>query len=519
MKPATGPALLPSERFARFCRTQLQHVKGPLGGQPLILDEWQMRDFVRPIFDNVDARGLRIVREVFGFLPRKNAKTTLIVAICLYQLFSEKEHSPEIVSAAVDKDQASKSFDIAALMVRKSPKLLSKCKITDSKRLIEHKQGGWWKVIPGDAEGALGDNLSTVIIDELLTQKNRNLYSALVTGTAARSQPLTLLISTAGNKMDSFCYHQYDYARKVRDGVVHNPSFLPVIYEASEKDDPHSPKTWAKANPGLGSTVQLQYLQNLSEKAKDDGGALAELLQFHLNRWIAGGVKWINPVKWAECLGKIPMDTDRPKVAIGVDISRRIDLCSVTLAFLIDDDKLGLRSISWTNEGAIQTRHKENKTRFEPFIESGHLVKCEGWEVDYDSVYQKIVDLHEQYEVVTVGVDPYNSGELMQRLEKKGLTVVEFRQRFIDMNQPTKDFQLDILNQRIIHEGDPLLTWSMDNVHILKSPEDEERPTKKHSPEAIDPAVSAIIACAVARRYRRGEGRSIYDQQDMRFLE
>lgn len=514
--------LSPSQKFAAFCRDYLVHVKGDpaLVGRPIVLDDWQIRDIVGPLFDRVDESGRRVIREMFLFIPRKNAKTTLIVAICLYLLFVDPEPSPEIVSAAMDTEQAAISFEIATEMIRRCPALDKRCRIVDSKKTIHHRRrGGWWKVVAADGAGNLGANLSAVLIDELLTQRNRKLLSALKTSMGSRTQPLFMTISTAGDEKSIVCQERYDYAKKVKTGIIKNPAFLPVIYEADPKDDPFSEATWKKANPGYGRTIQAEYFRNLAAEARDSNVTLADLKQFHLNLWSKSGVKWLRPEKWFACAGKIVHTTDKPKVWLAIDMARRVDLAALAMAFDLPDAKIGVQVKGWTSEGAMKTRHETNKFRFDDFVSTGDLVKCDGWEVDYDSIYAEIERISESFDIQVIGFDPYSAGDVMQKVEKKGIQVINFWQRFSDMAMPTKEFELDVLNTRIVHEDSNMLTWSMDNVHIVKNDLDQQRPSKKVSSEAIDPAVACIMAAALVRRYRRGEGISVYDQQDMRFLE
>lgn len=68
-----------------------------------------------------------------------------------------------------------------------------------------------------------------------------------------------IAITTAGYNRHSICWEQHDYAIKVRDGILPDDSLLVVIYAADEKDDWTDPKVWAKANPGLGRSITLEY--------------------------------------------------------------------------------------------------------------------------------------------------------------------------------------------------------------------------------------------------------------------
>ena len=116
---------LPSKNFQSFCEKFLSHTKGGKGRSPLKLDDWQLKDIIRPLFDTRLEDGRRQYRKALVMVARKNGKTTLAAAIALYMLFVDDEPGAEILSAACDSDQAALAFDIAKQMVIQSP-ILSK---------------------------------------------------------------------------------------------------------------------------------------------------------------------------------------------------------------------------------------------------------------------------------------------------------------------------------------------------------------------------------------------------------
>ena len=223
-------------------------------------------------------------------LGRKNGKTTIASALALYMLFSDREPGAEILSAACDSDQAALAFDIAKQMVLASPILSGKCKVY--RRHIEARRGAVYKVIAADAAGNLGHNISTLIFDELLTQKNRDLYESLVTSMGARTEPLAFMISTAGHDRGTLCYELYSYAKQVREGVVIDPTFLPVIYEAPRQIDWKSSEAWKAANPGLGKSVTLEYLKDTCQQAQNNPAREQSFRQYHLNQWVDSAARW-----------------------------------------------------------------------------------------------------------------------------------------------------------------------------------------------------------------------------------
>jgi phage terminase large subunit-like protein len=141
-------------------------------------------------------------------------------------LFCEKEHGKEVYSAAAEREQASIVFDIAAQMVSNEAILRDNSQAF-RKSIAITSTASSYKVLSADAYTKHGLNASAIIFDELHAQPNRDLWDVLTTSTGARTQPLTIAITTAGYDRNSVCYEQNQYAQKVRDGVIEDDSFLP----------------------------------------------------------------------------------------------------------------------------------------------------------------------------------------------------------------------------------------------------------------------------------------------------
>ena len=74
-----------------------------------------------------------------------------------------------------------------------------------------------------------------LLFDEFHAQKDRELWETLYRGISARRQPVVAIITTAGDDRESICREEYDRACKVRDGVLADDSYLPIIFEALPK--------------------------------------------------------------------------------------------------------------------------------------------------------------------------------------------------------------------------------------------------------------------------------------------
>ena len=225
------------DRAVRFINA-LTHTKSPWAGKPFDLRDWQENDIIRPLFGTIRPDGLRQYRTCYVMIPRKNGKSELAAAIALYCLLGEGEIGGEIYSAAADRDQASLVFNVAAQMVRNDPELSSAVKIIDSqKRIVNERTGSFYRAISSEAHTKHGYNASVVLYDEVHTAPNRELWQVLQTSMGTRDQPLMFAITTAGYDPHSLERELFDYAWRVREGIVDDPTFLPVLYFAPDDAD------------------------------------------------------------------------------------------------------------------------------------------------------------------------------------------------------------------------------------------------------------------------------------------
>ena len=193
------------------------HTKGEWAGQPLRLRPWEV-EIVEGIFGPADRSGNRHVRTAFVGVPRKNGKSTFGAALALYLLIGDGEPGAEVYSVATDREQARIVFGIACDMVRAGP--LSKYAVVRRNWIECPRRQSIYRVLSADAPTKHGLNPHGVIFDELHAQPNRELWDVLTSGQAARRQPLTVAITTAGYDRESICWEQYDYGRKVAGRVI-----------------------------------------------------------------------------------------------------------------------------------------------------------------------------------------------------------------------------------------------------------------------------------------------------------
>ena len=476
----------------------LKFTKGEWAGRPFILQPWQKK-FIRKLFGYVNKDGTRRYRTAYLEIPRKNGKSELAAAIALYLLFADGEPGAEIYSAAADREQASLVFNAAATMVRKSKWLSGISRIVDSqKRIVFYKKNSFYRAISSEAYSKHGFNAHAVVYDELHVAPNRDLWDTLQTSMGARRQPLMLAITTAGYDRNSICWEVHEYARQVRDGVIKDPSFLPVIYSADPEDDWTDEKVWAKANPNLGVTIKLDFLRQECQRAKEIPAYQNTFRRLYLNQWTQQDTRWIDMEAWRECGGKVDYEElANLRCWAGVDLSTTTDISSCALVFEPDSDGVvHVLSYNWVPRENIAARVRRDRVPYDLWAQQGHITATEGNVIDYDYIRIAITDeIKRRFPLLqVVGYDPWNATKWAIDLESEGVPVMEVRQGFKTMSPACKELERLIIGRKLRHNNNPVLTWAMDNLVVAQDPAGNIKPAKDKSTERIDPAVAVIIA-------------------------
>jgi phage terminase large subunit-like protein len=250
------------------------------------------------------ADGTRLVRRVYFSVARKNAKTQTAAALGLDMLVCDDEMSPEIYIAAKDREQAGVCYQAAADMVNASEELSEMLRVVPyAKEIRNEANGGRLKAFSSEGRGKHGYNPSTVIIDEfhIWGPPEQELYDALTSGSVARRQPLTIVITTAGVDEYTLCGREYEYALRVEKGLEQDPSYLPLIYEVPKDVDWTDESQWHLANPTLGEIVKIDALREACEKAKKMPSEQTKFRRLQLNQWVNAKSTWIPLGDWDAC--------------------------------------------------------------------------------------------------------------------------------------------------------------------------------------------------------------------------
>lgn len=485
----------------------LKHVEGDKADQPFELEDWEKAWVANLMgWKRTDKLGriVRRYRESLLYIPRKNGKTPLAAGVCLEVLFCDGEPGAQIYSAAAEREQAALLFRHAKGMVEKEPELADRARIYGGvgqrSIVLKDDEASVYKVLSADADTKHGGNSHLVLIDELHAQPNRDLVDVLQTSMASanRKQPLLIHITTADFDRESICNEKYDYACKVRDGIISDPSFLPVIYEAARDDDWTSPKVWAKANPNLGVSVSEEYLARECKRAQETPTYENTFKRLHLNMRTGQDVRWLPMEKWDACdLAFEINNLEGSECFAGLDLASTTDVAAFVLAFPTSGGYLIWPHFWVPQEGAAR-REKTDRVPYETWARQGFLETTPGNVIDYDRIRVRINELGQTCRIRKIAVDRWNSTQLVTQLTGDGFELEGFGQGFASMSAPAKKLEELILGGKLRHRGHPVLRWMASNAAAEEDAAGNIKPSKAKSSEKIDGIVALVMALGVA---------------------
>ena len=361
-----------------------------------------------------------------------------------------------------------------------------------------------------------GLNVSGLVIDELHSQPNRQLYDVLTKGSGdAREQPLYFLITTAGTDRESICYEVHMKALDLLKGTKIDPSFYPVVYGLADDQDWNDEANWYQANPSLGYTIKIDRVRDAYKDALENPAEENVFRQLRLDQWVGSSVAWIPEHVYDK--GDIPIDFEKLKgrdCYAGLDLSSTSDITAFVMVFPpeAEGENYIVLPHFWLPRETLKLRVRRDHVPYDLWEKQGLFHITEGNVVDYEFVRKTIGELAEQYHICEIGVDRWNATQLITELAGDGFTMVPIGMGFKDMSPGMKELYKLLLEGKITHGGNPILRWMAGNVVAEIDAAENIKPSKKKATEKIDGIVALIMG--LDRCIRHEMTGSVYDDPD-----
>lgn len=457
-------------------------------------------DLVRALFGSQNPEtGVSMVKEAMLLISKKNGKSTIAAGIMLTALILNWRHGAELLVLAPTIEIADNSFGPAAKMVRADPELSALLKIIENRRIIEHQvTKAQLKIVAADSGVVGGKKAGFVLFDEawLFGKKigAESMVEEATGGQAARPEGWTLWLTTHSDEPPAGVFKKkLAYMRDVRDGVIKDPTTLPVLYEwpedMLESEAFRDPPNFYVTNPNLGKSTSAEFIQRKIAQAEAGEGegedtSLQVVFAKYLNVEIGMRLRrdrWSGANLWLESAEPgLTLDAllARCEVAVmGIDSGGRDDLFGACVA---GREKETGRWLAWAHAWALRTALEVRKriaSTLQGFVADGDLTLTDTGQQIVDQVAalaRRVKDTGLMPEVGAIGVDAWGVGTLVEALvaagfetydevTKRGGSILPVRQG-VGLTGTIKTIEFKLGDGMLLHDGSNLMAWCVSNA-------------------------------------------------------
>jgi phage terminase large subunit-like protein len=317
---------------------------------------------------------------------------------------------------------------------------------------------------------------------------------AVITSQGAHKSPLLLVISTQAASDNDLLSVWIEDAKNDKNTICH-------VYEAPKDSDLMDEAAWRAANPAIGKFRSIDDMRQMAEQATRMPSFENSFRNLYLNQRISVHSAFINKSAWLACDGEPCPISECDEVYGGLDLSGRTDLTSFVL-YGRKGDTWNAYCHFWTPEKGLFDRAKRDRAPYDVWVNMGLIRTIPGASIDYETVARDIADICSGVEVITIAYDRWRMDVLKKEFERIGvdLPLTEWGQGFKDMAPAVDALEQVILNEKLRHGGNPVLTMCMNNAAVVRSPANDRKLDKSKSTARIDGAVALAMACGVAER-------------------
>lgn len=441
---------------------KLKHTTGHHYGHHFKLLAWQQFIVANAYGWKWKDSGLRVTRNVFIMISRKNGKTALAAALALCNIICDKEHDAEIDLVANNSRQAGIAFNhIHNFVASVDPKQLVFKRFRSEIRVPMLKSK--IQVLSSDSMGLDGYSSSVVIFDELHAQKNWDLYNVMKSSQGARQQPLMITLTTAGFLVGNCypCYSMWETCIDILRGEKTDDTTFSAIYQLDPNDDWKDESVWTKCSPSLDQTVFRSFMRDEMNSAINNSSLETGVKTKTFNIWCQAESVWLPYELLRDNMQPLSVDdlASLPNVSyayIGVDLSAVSDLTALSL-MVESDGTFYFKNWAFVPEDCLQGG--VNAGRYREWANSKYIDITPGNVQDYDYILNKIIEIDKKIPIANIAYDTWNAIQFAVNATNLGLPMLPYSQALGNFNRPTKQYELLLKSGRVVMDYNPAVLW------------------------------------------------------------
>ena len=469
----------------------LKHFTGKSSGQNFILEDWQafiVANIVGWYWKDTDNRRYS---SSYIEISRKQGKTALAAALCLYFLIADGEDGAEVDLAANSKEQAKIAFSFCSTFTKQlDPKAKYLKAYRDS--ILLDANNSKLRVFAADDSKLDGFNASFGLIDEYHSAKNSKVRDVIKSSMGMRQNPHLCTITTAGFDKTLPCYKLRSTAIDILNGLKEDDSMFIAIYCLDEDDEWMEEKNWVKCSPNLDVTVTSKYIREQVQSAINNPSEEVGVKTKTLNLWCDSAKVWLPETYIIKASKNVDWNTlkDQP-CYVGVDLASTSDLTAVSY-LVVKDGIYYFKTDYYLPESAL--KEKADRELYKYWKQMGLLKITDGNVTDYDYITNDLMKYSDIVNIQKVGYDKYNSTQWAITATDLGLPLEEYPQTLGNFNKPTREMERLLLSGKAVVDNNEITRWCFKNVTLKSDYNGNVKPNKSINAKKIDGAISMIQA-------------------------
>ena len=495
-----------ANKVIKFIEVMCHHSKGR--NDLLKLELWQ-KAMVSAMFGIVDSDGIRVFREVFVVIGRKNGKTIFASAVIAVMAYFDGEYGAEVYCLAPKLDQANIVFaENFYEMIKKEDELLE---ISHKRRtdIYVSETNTIIKPIAFNYKKADGYNPHLTVNDELAQWPARTglrQYGVMKSARGARKQPMMLSISTAGDVNDGIFDELFTRSTRFLEGGSKEKRLLPFIYMIDDLEKWNDIEELKKANPNMGVSVFESNFKEDIIVAESSLPEKAEFLMKHCNIKQNSSIAWFDygTVRQAGRTGEgLTLSDFKGSYAVGgIDLSQYTDL---TAASVVIQRKGILYAFVqfFMPASKLEELQQRDGVPYDIYVKKGILKLSGENKINYKDVLQWYLMLEHEYKlyIQKIGYDRNLAAYLVDDLKEEGYHTDDVHQGE-NLTPVIREFDGIMRDGEFAIVDNSLLEAHFLNVALKQNLETRRvRMVKIEQRAKIDGIVSVICAMTVRQKY------------------
>lgn len=380
----------------------------------------------------------------------------------------------------------------------------NRTKLASTKKGIENfMTGSLLEIRPMSINKLQGLRTKVATVDEWLSGDIReDVIGAIEQGASKLDDYLIVAISSEGTVRNAVGDTIKMELLDILKGDYINPHVSIWYYRLDSVEEVNDPEMWIKANPNIGKTVSYEVYQLDVERAENAPAARNDILAKRFGIPMEGCTYYF---PYEETLPHKHRDFWEMPCSMGVDLSQGDDFCAFTFLFPLSNGCFGIKTRNYISELTLMKLPGAMRQKYDEFMKEGSLIVLDGTVLDMMTVYEDL-EAHIdscRYDVRSVGYDPYNAREFMERWEREN---GPFGLEKVIQGAKTESVPLGELKklseERMLLFDEDLMTFAMGNCVTMEDTNGNRKLVKKRYEQKID-AVAAMMDAYIAWKHNR----------------